>query len=120
MASEGTSLLPVANQDALSDRISLPLGLAARPFAHLASINAQSSWLQRFVASLGVQVGLSMEHLRTSTDDCEDPRVGAGELSYGDRGGCSRSDPGQVVGRDERGGPPRLGIGQHRRRLVAL
>jgi hypothetical protein len=69
LASQGTSLVAAAQQDALPDRISLPLGLAVRPFAKLPSVVAQSSWLQRFVASIGVQVGASMEHLRISSDD---------------------------------------------------
>lgn len=67
LASQGTSLNPKANQDALPDRISLPLGVAVRPFAKL--VEAQSSWLQKFAASIGVQVGVSMEHLRISADE---------------------------------------------------
>jgi hypothetical protein len=66
LSSQGTQVIAGADQDALADRISLPLGFAARPFAHL--VEAQSSWLQRAVASLGVQVGVSMEHLRISLD----------------------------------------------------
>jgi hypothetical protein len=67
LASEGTSLIAAKGQDALPDRISLPLGVAVRPFAKL--VEAQSSWLQRVAASFGVQAGASMEHLRISSDD---------------------------------------------------
>lgn len=71
LASEGTPIVtPTVNgvqEPALGDRISVPFGLAARPFAPLV-IDTSSSWGSRLLAGLGVQVGVSVEHLRTSDD----------------------------------------------------
>lgn len=67
LASQGTQVV-VSNGQALGDRISLPLGFVARPFAFLAAVDSQSAWWQRAVASIGVQLGVSMEHIRSPVD----------------------------------------------------
>jgi hypothetical protein len=49
----------------LADRISVPIGIAARPFAALAG----PGWVGRFVGGIGLSLGATLEHLRTSDAD---------------------------------------------------
>jgi len=49
-----------------ADRISIPFGLAARPLATW-FVN-RPSWAARLLTGIGVQLGLAVEHLRTSDD----------------------------------------------------
>lgn len=71
LASEGTPIVaPSQNgtqQPGFGDRISVPFGLAARPLAWLTV--DKPSWGARLVAGIGVQLGITVEHLRTSDDN---------------------------------------------------
>jgi hypothetical protein len=71
LSSEGTALIaPTVNGVMLpgfADRISIPFGLAARPIAWW-SIN-RSEWWARLLSGVGVQLGITVEHLRTSDDE---------------------------------------------------
>jgi hypothetical protein len=49
----------------LGDRISFPFGLAARPLAGFAIM---PGWWRLLLASFDVQLGVTVEHLRTSDD----------------------------------------------------
>ena len=51
----------------LADRVSVPVALAWRPFTPLA--RQASPFVRRLLAGIGVQIGLSIEHLRTSDDN---------------------------------------------------
>jgi hypothetical protein len=68
LASSGTPIVPPTHngvqQPALGDRISVPFGLAGRPLAPLAT--DQRRWLHRFLTGIDLQLGLTVEHLRTS------------------------------------------------------
>jgi hypothetical protein len=70
LSSEGTPILPVQQdgktQPSLADRISVPFGIAARP---LSGLGARDSYWHRLLAGVGVQVGATVEHLRTSDDN---------------------------------------------------
>ncbi|MDB4970746.1 MAG: hypothetical protein JWN44_6435 [Myxococcales bacterium] len=70
-ASEGTPIIaPSVNgtqQPGFADRISVPFGLAARPFAPLTIDN--DAWWARLVSGIDVQLGVTIEHLRTSDDN---------------------------------------------------
>jgi hypothetical protein len=71
LASEGTPIIPPTvngqPKPGFADRISIPFGLATRPFAPF-SIEGTSFWA-RLAAGIGVQLGITVEHLRTSDDD---------------------------------------------------
>ena len=58
------SPIRVASGVGLGDRVSVPFGLAVRPF-----LAPQTTYLDRLAAGLGLQVGATVEHLRTSLDD---------------------------------------------------
>ena len=62
LSSEGSPIV-VMSGAALGDRISVPFGFAARPFLAYAD-----TYLGRLATGLGVQVGPTVEHLRTSLD----------------------------------------------------
>ena len=70
LSSSGTPVVPMKEGEttlpSLADRISVPFVLAARPFTPLADGNA---WWQRLVQGIGLQVGLTVEHYRTSLND---------------------------------------------------
>jgi hypothetical protein len=70
MASAGSPVLPVSQggkvQPSLADRVSIPFGLAARPLSPLAQ--ARHDWLGRFLNGIDLQVGITVEHLRTSNE----------------------------------------------------
>ena len=70
LSSSGTPVVPMKEGDvtlpSLADRISVPFGLAARPFTPLVEGDA---WWQRLVQGIGLQVGLTVEHYRTSLSD---------------------------------------------------
>lgn len=70
LASEGTPIIaPTVNgvqQASFGDRISVPFGLAARPLAPL--VIDSRSWWSRLAAGIGLQVGATVEHVRTSDD----------------------------------------------------
>lgn len=71
LASEGTPILaPSVNGMQLpgfADRISVPVGLAARPLAPWTI--EKSAWWARLAAGIDVQLGVTVEHLRTSDDN---------------------------------------------------
>lgn len=70
LASEGTPIVAptIGGKQllALADRISVPFGVAARPLAPL-TLYRVSYWA-RLLAGLGVQVGGTVEHVRTNDD----------------------------------------------------
>jgi hypothetical protein len=70
LSSGGTGLIaPTINgvmQPGFADRISIPFGLSARPLATW--FVDRSSWWSRLCAGIGVQLGPTIEHLRTSDD----------------------------------------------------
>lgn len=71
LSSEGTLVLVTQTVNgnkvpSLPDRISVPFGLAARPFTAL--VERDDRWLARLAAGVGVQLGLAVENLRTSDD----------------------------------------------------
>ena len=70
ISSEGTALIaPSVNgvmQPGFADRISIPFGLAARPLARW--FVDRSSWAARLASGVGLQLGVTVEHLRTSDD----------------------------------------------------
>jgi hypothetical protein len=53
-----------------ADRISVPIGVAFRPFGHLALRPGDGAlgWAHRLAAGIGLELGVSFEHLRTSGD----------------------------------------------------
>jgi len=55
-------------QPAAADRISIPFGIAIRPFGHLGMIAGTGArgWAQRLAAGIGLEVGPTIEHLRDS------------------------------------------------------
>jgi hypothetical protein len=53
-------------QPSFGDRISVPFGLAARPFA---SLGRPGTYVARLLAGIDVQLGLTVEYVRTSDDD---------------------------------------------------
>jgi hypothetical protein len=71
LASEGTPIIaPSVNgtqKPGFADRISVPFGVASRPFAPFTIDN--EAWWARLVAGIGIQLGLTVEHLRTSDDN---------------------------------------------------
>lgn len=71
LSSEGTLVLVTQTVNgtkapSLPDRISVPFGFAARPFTVL--VERRDEYWARLVAGLGVQVGVTVENLRTSDD----------------------------------------------------
>ncbi len=83
LSSSGTPILPVKGAGdqtlpSLADRISVPFGFAVRPFSAL--IGSSTRWTDRLVRGIGVQLGVTVEHYRTSSDD--DTVVG-GHLALG-------------------------------------
>jgi hypothetical protein len=70
ISSEGTALIaPTISgvmQPGFADRISIPFGLAARPLARW--FVDRKDWVARLAAGVGVQFGVTVEHLRTSDD----------------------------------------------------
>jgi hypothetical protein len=70
LASEGAPIVPPTTngvqQPAFADRISVPFGLATRPFGAFGV--ARESWFGRLLAGFDVQLGITVEYLRTSDD----------------------------------------------------
>lgn len=70
LASEGTPIIaPTVDGKqlaSLGDRISVPFGLAARPLAAFTVDNP--AWWARLLAGVGVQLGATIEHVRTNDD----------------------------------------------------
>ena len=70
LAAEGTPIIAPTvgghQQQGFADRISIPFGLSARPLAWLAA--DRSNWVSRLLTGIGVQLGLTIEQLRTSDD----------------------------------------------------
>jgi hypothetical protein len=70
LASAGTPIVPPTmdgvQQPALGDRISVPFGVAGRPLAPFAG--DQRRWVNRLLTGVGVQLGLTIEHVRTSDE----------------------------------------------------
>jgi hypothetical protein len=65
-ASEGSPLVPAdVTQTAFGDRISATVGLAVRPFAPL-GWHRPDGWVSRLAYAFSVEVGPSLEYLRTS------------------------------------------------------
>jgi hypothetical protein len=67
LAAEGAPVVPPAvnnsAQPSFADRISIPFGVALRPLAHL---RAPEDWWTRVLGGVGVQLGPTVEYLRTS------------------------------------------------------
>lgn len=73
LSSEGTPIAAVevngVTKASLADRVSVPIALAWRPFQMLTPLVQQrSAFGRRLLEGIGVQVGISVEHLRTSDD----------------------------------------------------
>jgi hypothetical protein len=70
LSSEGTPIIaPTINgvrQQSFGDRISVPFGLAARPLAPW--FIDRGDWWSRLASGIGAQVGITVEHVRTSDD----------------------------------------------------
>jgi hypothetical protein len=70
LSSEGTALIaPTVGgvmQPGFGDRVSIPFGVAARPLAW--SLINRPNWWARLLTGVGVQLGLTVEHVRTSDD----------------------------------------------------
>lgn len=70
LAAEGTPIItPTVNgvqQASFADRISVPFGLAARPLVLLGI--ERDTWVGRLLAGIDLQLGITIEHLRTSDD----------------------------------------------------
>ncbi len=70
LSSEGTALIAPtvggAMEPGFGDRVSVPFGVAARPLAWW-TIN-RPAWWARLLSGVGVQLGLTIEHVRTSDD----------------------------------------------------
>jgi hypothetical protein len=70
LSSEGTPIVtPSVNnmrEPGFGDRISVPFGFALRPLAFF-TVDNPALWA-RLVSGLGVQLGITVEHLRTSDD----------------------------------------------------
>jgi hypothetical protein len=64
LASEGTPILVAANKPSLADRISVPFGVALRPIGREAA--KHQGWGWRLLGGIGVQAGISVEHLRVT------------------------------------------------------
>jgi hypothetical protein len=74
LSSKGNAVLAEVDNGSVlpapGDRISIPFGLAVHPFGYL-GLRAGSGvrgWGQRLAAGLGIQIGPSVEHIRTSGD----------------------------------------------------
>jgi hypothetical protein len=71
LSSSGTPILPepVNNMapPSLADRISVPFGLAGRPLAWIGLL--RDDWWGALAQGIGLEVGLSVEHLRVSDED---------------------------------------------------
>jgi hypothetical protein len=71
LASAGTPIVPPTvdgvQQPALGDRISVPFGLAGRPLAPFAGDPRR--WGNRLLTGIDVQLGLTVEHVRTSDEN---------------------------------------------------
>jgi hypothetical protein len=69
-ASEGSPIPPTQSasgaQPSLGDRISVPIALALRPFATVAA--RRPGWGGQLLAGVGVQLGIAIEHVRSSDD----------------------------------------------------
>jgi hypothetical protein len=70
LSSGGTGLIaPTVNgvmEPGFADRISIPFGMAARPLARW--FVDRTDWGARLATGIGVQLGVTVEHLRTSDD----------------------------------------------------
>ncbi len=70
LASEGAPIItPTVNgvqQPSFADRISIPFGFAARPLMLLGV--DRDSWTGRLLSGIDLQLGITIEHLRTSDD----------------------------------------------------
>jgi hypothetical protein len=76
LSSEGTPILAhttgqIVNGQpqtlpSLADRISVPFGVVARPFSTL--LPRSHAFVRRVLAGIGLQAGLTVEHVRTSDD----------------------------------------------------
>jgi hypothetical protein len=70
LSSEGSPLMAATvggkTQPSLGDRVSVPFGLAARPFGALGE--RPRHFGDRLLGGLGVQLGATIEHVRTSDD----------------------------------------------------
>jgi hypothetical protein len=70
LSSEGTALITPTIKGVMSpgfgDRVSIPFGVAARPLAW--SLINRTAWWARLLCGVGVQLGLTVEHVRTSDD----------------------------------------------------
>lgn len=85
LSSKGNAVLATVNaagevRQAPGDRISVPLGLAFRPLGHLgmrAGVGARG-WAQRLAAGLGLELGPTIEHIRTSGSSRTVPGLHAG------------------------------------------
>lgn len=70
LSSEGTALIaPTVNgvmEPGFADRISIPFGVSARPLVWW--LLERPAWWARLLSGVGVQLGLTVEHLRTSDD----------------------------------------------------
>ncbi len=67
LGSEGSPEVTSSTEKAFPDRISVPFGFAARPFAYNVKPN-DTRWVSRFLQGIDVQLGISVEHIRTSDD----------------------------------------------------
>jgi hypothetical protein len=74
LSSKGNAIIATVQngtvQPAPADRVSVPFGLAFRPFGHLGLRPGDGArgWARRLAAGLGLELGITIEHLRTSGD----------------------------------------------------
>jgi hypothetical protein len=67
LSSEGTPVIIALPQLSLGDRISVPFGFAMRPLATI-GLRRRDYW-GRLLTAIGLQAGLTVEHVRLSTSD---------------------------------------------------
>jgi len=83
LSSKGNAVLAAVDNGqvlpAPGDRISVPLGLAFRPLGHLGRRAGGGSrgWAERLAAGLGLELGVSVEHIRTSGESATVPALHA-------------------------------------------
>ncbi len=79
LSSKGNAVLATVDNGvalpAPGDRVSVPIGVVVHPLGHLGRRpgDGVDGWLRRLAAGIGVEAGISVEHLRTSGDSATHP-----------------------------------------------
>jgi hypothetical protein len=66
LASSGGRVVVAMGDPPLGDRVSVPFGLAIRPFGAMAQ--KRDGWGWKLLGGVGAQLGATVEHIRTSAD----------------------------------------------------